>query len=906
MAVFCIPRHLAQKLKESALKGEVDIKALYKMSSVDRRAFFTKYTDEELGKFINTQFEKAMVSKQRTALTDWATSVFSPKQQMQPVYKNIVDKINSLEESGILTPQAEKAFLQDLVSDKIGLNVSPKEIEQISIRAKEIDVAQKALGEDLGNPLELQKNLDFFKAKKAMDDYLQGLAPASKLKVLTGTIGRGMMLFSVKSPVLNIGSNIEVGFTEALSRRVSALGVRGADYGLAKDFVKMANKIYQSTGYDISRMTSLRDTGASGARVLDETVHAQGPGAIRSVGRVMEDIVFKQLMGAPDVIFASGHFADSVNLNSLKIAKGNRELARKHMIDAMKLEPKTAEGEILRAQAILDAEKATWTDSSWASKLSLGVRKIFNDVSGDYRVGDYLFPFVKTPSNVIATGIDYAGLGIPKAMIDTVKAYRSGNLRSREYTSSLIRNVTRSGMGLTLAAILAYNTDPENFVGAYDPQRAQLEELRGSNTNSFKVGSKWISVDWLGPISVSYSAMMYAKKYGGAGGEKTFQYSSGVIGQVKRLPGIEDAFDYIKTQTYKKNQSLEEMTGEAQAFLIQEASSRLMPSFVSDIAKAIDPYDREAVTSWEAFKKKIPFLRETLPEKKNILGESILTEPAWSTILFGARVRTSTADAVTEELYNLSEDTGKNINFTNWQKTSGKKLGQMKMKLGAEKYAELQQQYSEILRNKLAALIENPEYQALSAEDKIDGVNSLDSKIIQKIMDDVGFKYNPDWKPTKTQYIDSRSSLGLVSDYVKAFQADPSNAWKALTTKETLGIVEGNLVELQRFYGIEWDDKGGSQEYKENLMEQQGIPLSDLGNWKLEHIVPVSAGGGTDKDNLYLATNEMHDFYTPIDIALGKAVKEEKITRKEAEKLAIDFKINQTITAEDLLAKLNF
>ena len=84
MATFCIPKHLVDKLKSSALRGEVDIAKLYDMSSSERRDFFAKYTDKELGKFINTEFEKAIISNQQDALTSWAESVFSPKEKTKP------------------------------------------------------------------------------------------------------------------------------------------------------------------------------------------------------------------------------------------------------------------------------------------------------------------------------------------------------------------------------------------------------------------------------------------------------------------------------------------------------------------------------------------------------------------------------------------------------------------------------------------------------------------------------------------------------------------------------------------------------------------------------------------------------------------------------------------------------
>jgi len=70
MAIFCIPKISIEKLKSSALKGEVDIKKLYDMSSQERRDLFTKYTDKGLGQFINAEFEKAMISKQKNAMTN--------------------------------------------------------------------------------------------------------------------------------------------------------------------------------------------------------------------------------------------------------------------------------------------------------------------------------------------------------------------------------------------------------------------------------------------------------------------------------------------------------------------------------------------------------------------------------------------------------------------------------------------------------------------------------------------------------------------------------------------------------------------------------------------------------------------------------------------------------------------
>jgi hypothetical protein len=241
---------------------------------------------------------------------------------------------------------------------------------------------------------------------------------------------------------------------------------------------------------------------------------------IRKAGQVVEDTVFKQLMGAPDVASAAVHFADSVNLNSLKAARGSQSKARELMHDAMRVNPVTEQGKILREQAIMDAQYATWTNKSWSTQVSLGIRKVVNDLTGNLRIGDYLFPFVKTPANVISTGLDYAGLGIPKALVTTIKGVRSGTLKDPKTIQSLSRNLTRSGLGLTAAVAIAYNLKPEDFMGAYDPNRQQLAELKDSNFNAVKIGNKWISTDWFGPLSVPLTSMLYAKKYGKLLGRK--------------------------------------------------------------------------------------------------------------------------------------------------------------------------------------------------------------------------------------------------------------------------------------------------------------------------------------------------------------------------------------------------
>jgi hypothetical protein len=674
-----------------------------------------------------------------------------PKYRVEEIKLKITEgKMDANEISKLLPEEraAARSILEDFVSDKLGVSVSSKEVGEIGKLAKDIDAAYKKLGVELGNPNKVQEHVDFFKAKQTMDKYLLDKHPANRLKVATGTIGRGMMLASVKSPVLNIGSNIEIGFTEALARRISSGQLRGTDSKLAVDFVKMANKIYQETGYDISRMTSLTDGGQGSLVKQEGIIHSQGPGLTRAAGRVVEDIVFKQLMGAPDVAFASAHFADSVNLNARKMAKGDLVKAREMMVDSMRLQPQTPEGEILRAQGILDAQVATWTNNTWASKVSSNIRKILNDVSGDVRAGDYLLPFIKTPANVIATGMDYAGMGVPKALIKTVKAIKSGDIRNPEYIKSVSRDLSRSGLGIVGAIIISSLLKDDDFVGAYDPARNQIEALRNSNTNSFRIGGKWISTAWLGPLAVPVTAMMYSRKYGKTGPEKAWQYAMGVGSAVGQIPGLSDIVDTVRAGAYKKNLSLKEMTSAALDYIASEAFSRLIPGIVTDITKVIDPVARQGSKGLPSLQAKTPGLSKYLPEKTTIFGETVKQEPAWSVILFGSRVKTDKETPLITEINRISVATDKPVTFTDWGKSNSTALAQFKEKVGEEKFLEAKKKYGEMLKQQLEITMAKAEFKRLTDEEKLKVINGKDSEVQTKIFKLYGFKPKPAKKST--------------------------------------------------------------------------------------------------------------------------------------------------------------
>jgi hypothetical protein len=166
-----------------------------------------------------------------------------------------------------------------------------------------------------------------------------------------------------------------------------------------------------------------------------------------------------------------------------------------------------------------------------------------------------------------------------------------------------------------------------------------------------------------------------------------------------------------------------------------------LPSILSDVTKATDQYERQTGKGITGVKAKIPGLRNDLPVKKNIFGEDIKSEPGWSVILFGSRVKTAKDTNITKELKNVSSSVDKAINFTDWDKSSSQTLVKFKESVGQMKYNQAKVKYGNELRNSLQDLFSNPEYQKLSAEDKAVVINKRDSEAQKKVFNEYGFKY---------------------------------------------------------------------------------------------------------------------------------------------------------------------
>lgn len=634
--------------------------ALANMSGTQRLEFFTEALGNKMAaKELSSTFEQALISKQKTALKSWAKNVFTVKEQKTQGYSDVIGKIDRLSQEGALSPTATNEYLENLVSTALGVDLKPAEIQKINELSEKITAAGKL---EADNPFGIP-NIEYFKAREEMNDYLQKITPAPILDVISGIIGRGNLLASIKSPVTNVISNISGLLTEPVVRRAVSRKASGVNHDLVVPFVKHAYKVYKETGYDVVRMLQLQDE----SKTLGEgRTTTQGEGRIRALARFYEDVIFKKAMGTPDIIAAAIHFADSVNVNSTKLADtmglsgaAHKQKARELFLEATALNPNTkTEPAALREQGIADALYATYQEKTWLSDMALKVRTTLDNATGGLNLGTNLEPFVKTPANVVMTSFDYSGVTLPFVIARLPNALQEAKKGNAVPLRSLSRTAVRAGIGLTLAALIASMLDDDSYIPDYanaTPRDRELVKLNNASYNSIKVGDYWVSLDYFGVLGGAVAAFASMK---GRDDDAMAVFQS-VTAQVQRIPVLSKIFEvyawYDESKRYSK--TTEEISTELFGDLVSDLYVRTVPMIISDLTKAADDSQRanDYENIWDDVQAQMPFLREMLPPKYNDLGEIVPTESAIFTILFGARVKTANDNEVLSQINALNE-----------------------------------------------------------------------------------------------------------------------------------------------------------------------------------------------------------------------------------------------------------
>lgn len=143
--------------------------------------------------------------------------------------------------------------------------------------------------------------------------------------------------------------------------------------------------------------------------------------------------------------------------------------------------------------------------------------------------------------------------------------------------------------------------------------------------------------------------------------------------------------------------------------------------------------------------------------------------------------------------------------------------------------------------------------------------------------------------PEKTP-ITNDSFIHAVEVYAKALGTDPETAFNRIFTGQKIVKVTNGTVMVERMPVTE----------SEKIKARAGANNPQM---KLDHTIPLELGGDNSESNLKLVTTSQWSSYTSVENALGRALKDKKISKEDAQKLIVDFK-NGKITKEQVLAKI--
>lgn len=631
-----------------------------------------------------------------------------------------------------LNTRNAKMYVREALDDIFGTTVSQEEANQIIGKIGEIEKSIVNTLDETGNP-----SVQTWQKINEMNNLVESLTPSPALQIATSIVGRGMMLSSIKSPVLNVVSNTENILTEMLIRRaVNSLeggaSFSAVDKNVEKDYLAYADDVYRASGYNVSTTEGL---DAATVTLGERRISTQGAGKFRAFARGVETGVFKYLMGYPDSRAKDFVFSDTAALEATTIAQNeglSGEMLSKRATelyrDATRVAPLTEEGMLIREKAMMEANVATYTNDTAFSKFALGIRETLNKVTGNVRLGDQLMPFVKTPANVVALGVEYsigAAYLIPN-LTTVIRDVKAGKLSAKSRTA--IKAAVRNGLGVVLAMLIAMALDPDDYTPDYDAltmseRRLALE--KNAVFNSIRIGDKYISLDYFGPLAVPLTAVLSARRRGEVA---WFGYAKGVASQLQKLPGLQEFSETVDAIGRATSNKPEKTVKNLNNALIDFVRARTIPSIVNDLAKSIDTYEREtSAGTYDKAKASIPGIRESLPLKYTTTSKTPReTEPAWSTVLFGARVKTAASNRVIYEIDRLYK---KGAKPTITDVTRSGKLSE----LSEAKQQRVRKEFAKRYYAEVYTLIRTRAYRAKDDEQKAAAINKVRRQIIEQL-----------------------------------------------------------------------------------------------------------------------------------------------------------------------------
>jgi hypothetical protein len=473
---------------------------------------------------------------------------------------------------------------------------------------------------------------------------------------------------------------------------------------------------------------------------------------------------------------------------------------------------RAADVEAARAYAIEEAQKATYRNTTALSEAlsQFGRYEGDNPVkrAGSF-VADALFPFRKTPANILTTGLDYSPVGLAKGIKEAMFDVKSGKCTAADAVDSIASGLTGTGI-LALGAYLA----AEGFFGATlhvragdDDKEEAFEKSMGGQDYAIQIGDKSYTLDWAVPAAMPLfagAAIMESVRKGGGTFDALVDSLLGMQDVVLETSMLSSLNDLISYWSYADNKV---------GYLLDRAASsyagQYIPTIGSKVASVFDDTVRKSYVEkgsgqvasdvnyfLQGAAKKVPGARNQLQPMVDMWGNEVSNgsapERVFQSFISPGFLKAQDNSPATQEIRRLAKATGESGVYPAAAEKSYTVNGKTRTLTG-EEYTRYAKAMGQTRKKLVEAAVKLPAYKSMSNSEKSDYIQNV-------------YKYA---RETARQQVDPKY--------------EPSAKWieNAKTSKRDIGVSTVEFLALYQQYGSE--KMSGKAYEKVKLAYQAGI-----------------------------------------------------------------------------------
>lgn len=430
-----------------------------------------------------------------------------------------------------------------------------------------------------------------------------------------------------------------------------------------------------------------------------------------------------------------------------------------------------------REYALNEAKKATYRDASpVASALSRFSRE--HKVVGTMLEG--IMPFKKTPINVAKRAVEYSPIGLVRTLTQGNSQLRHGKISYNEFIDNLAAGLTGSGL-----FALGYLMANLGFIGGDTDDK---DKLMGVQKYSLKIGDYTYTLDWAAPAAlVLFAGAEFNKEL--SQDEKVtpenvlgsaFSLTDPML-EMSFMSGISDLIDSIKYQ--------EDPIPTAATMAMQSYLGSFVPSMAGQFTRTFDDtvnttyaenngIPRYMQTFWQRnVINKLPILANNyginrVDEFGNTVSSGDFFERVIENFVSPGYLQKNKDDDVYNELLELYEYTkDKNVIPKYTSKTINIKDSEGNSKeerrLTTAEFVDLQTKSGSLSYQLLDSLFDNPNYIALSNEEKTEVIKKVYDYAKECAREDVFEGYTVPSNNAWVKKAQSANNAGMpVEDYI--------------------------------------------------------------------------------------------------------------------------------------------